>query len=190
MRDDRRLANQIVAGDVGAFTAFVDAYGPLLHRLVRRHAACEADAEDLTQEIFVDLYRSMVSFRGESTLATWAWRVAFNHCRRHAGRPRAVTVPYDEALGECEAEERGPAHRAARRELSDQVYAALDGLSPEQRDVVILHELQELTYRECAAVLQVPEGTVKSRLSYAFRRLRGTLSSYVLTDAPLPEAAP
>ena len=190
MRDDRRLANRIAAGDAGAFTAFVDAHGPRLHRLVRRYTGCETDAEDLTQEIFVDLYRSMASFRGDSSLATWAWRVALNHCRRHAGRTRAVTVPYDETLGEREAEERGPAHHAARRELSEQIHAALDGLSPEQRDVVILHEMQELTYRECAAVLQVPEGTVKSSLSYAFRHLRGTLSGYVLPDAPLPEAAP
>ena len=190
MRDDRRLANRIAAGDAGAFAAFVDAHGPRLHRLVRRYAACETDAEDLTQEIFVDLYRSMASFRGDSTLSTWVWRVALNHCRRHAGRTRAVTVPYDETLGEREAEEHDPARHAARRELSEQVHAALDGLSPEQRDVVILHEMQELTYRECAAVLQVPEGTVKSRLSYAFRRLRGTLSGYVLADAPLPEAAP
>jgi RNA polymerase sigma-70 factor (ECF subfamily) len=189
VRDDRRLAKQIAAGDPGAFTAFVDGCGPRLHRLVRRYTACEADAEDLTQEIFVDLYRSMTNFRGDSTLATWAYRVALNHCRRYAGRTRAATVPYDETLGEREAEEHGPAHHAARRELSDQVHAALDGLSPDHRDVVILHELQELTYRECAAVLQVPEGTVKSRLSYAFRRLRGMLSGYVLPDA-LPEAAP
>jgi RNA polymerase sigma-70 factor (ECF subfamily) len=189
VRDDRRLANRIAAGDAGAFAAFVDGYGPRLHRLVRRYTACEADAEDLTQEIFVDLYQGMAGFRGDATLATWAWRVALNHCRRHAGRARPIAVPYDEALGEREAEELGPAHHAARRELADQVHAALDGLSPEQRDVVILHEMQELTYRECAAILQVPEGTVKSRLSYAFRRLRGTLSGYVLSDA-LPEAAP
>ena len=83
MQDDRRLANRIAAGDAGAFTAFVDTYGPRLHRLVRRYAACEADAEDLTQEIFVDLYRSMASFRGDSSLATWAYRVALNHCRNH-----------------------------------------------------------------------------------------------------------
>ncbi len=189
MQSDIRLAKQIVAGDTNAFTAFVDTYGPCLHRLVRRYTFYEADAEDLMQEIFVDLYRSIGSFRGESTLATWVYRVALNHCRKHAGRIHAVTVPYDDSLGEHEPEERGPVHYAARRELSDQVYAALDGLSPDHREVVLLHEMQELTYRECAAVLQVPEGTVKSRLSYAFRRLRGALSGYVLADA-LPEAAP
>ena len=189
MQSDIQLAKQIAAGDTSAFAAFVDTYGPRLHRLVRRYTNCEADAEDLTQEIFVDLYRSLSGFRGDSALATWVYRVALNHCRRYAGRLRAVTVPYDDTLGEFETEEHGPAQYAARRELSDQVYAALDDLSPDHREVVILHEMQELTYRECAAVLQVPEGTVKSRLSYAFRRLRGTLSGYVLADA-LPEAAP
>lgn len=185
---DRDLANRIAAGDSGAFTAFVDAYGPRLHGLVRRYTACEADAEDLTQEIFVDLYRGMATFRGDSTLATWVYRIALNHCRKHASRTRTITVPYDDALAECEANEHGPAHHAARRDLSNQVHAALDALSPDHRDAVILHEMQELTYRECAAILQVPEGTVKSRLSYAFRHLRGTLSGYVLADA-LPEAA-
>lgn len=187
VQGDKRLANQIAAGDQGAFITFVDAYGPRLHRLVRRYTICEADAEDLTQEIFVDLYRSLGSFRGDSALATWVYRVALNHCRKYAGRTRTVTVPYDDTLSR--PEEHGPAHHAARRELSDQVHAALDGLSPDHREVVILHELQEMTYRECAAVLQVPEGTVKSRLSYAFRRLRGALSGYVQPD-PLPEAAP
>jgi RNA polymerase sigma-70 factor (ECF subfamily) len=189
VQSDLRMANQIVGGDTGAFTAFVDTYGPRLHRLVRRYALSEADAEDLTQEIFVDLYRSLGRFRGDSTLATWTYQVALNHCRKHISRTPAATVPYDDALGEHEAEEYGPAYQATRRELSDHVYAALDGLSPDHREVVLLHEMQELTYRECAAVLQVPEGTVKSRLSYAFRRLRGTLSEYVLSDA-LPEATP
>ncbi len=189
MQSDIRQAKQIAAGDTGAFIAFVDTYGPRLHRLVRRFTSCEADAEDLTQEIFVDLYRSLGSFRGDSTLATWTYRVALNHCRKHASRTPAATVPYDDALGEHEAEEHGPAHQATRRELSEHVYAALDGLSEDHREVVLLHEMQEMTYRECAAVLQVPEGTVKSRLSYAFRCLRGTLREYVLSDA-LPEAAP
>ena len=187
MASDRRLAQQIAGGDAGAFTDYVDAFGPRLHRLVRRYAASEADAEDLTQEIFLDLYRSMAGFRGEATLATWTYRVALNHCLKHVQRVRPTTVPYDDAWVMRESEERGPAHRAAQGELSDQVHQALDGLSPDHRDVVILHELQDLTYRECADILQVPIGTVKSRLSYAFRRLRERLGGYVLSDA-LPEA--
>ncbi len=68
VQNDRRLAAQIAEGNPGAFTEFVDTFGPRLHRLARRYASSEADAEDLTQEIFVDLYRSMGSFRGEVVL--------------------------------------------------------------------------------------------------------------------------
>lgn len=189
MHQDKRLAAQIAEGDPGAFTSFVDTFGPRLHRLTRRYAVCEADAEDLTQEIFVDLYRSMATFRGESTLATWTYRIALNHCLKHAGRNSPATVPYDDAREEREAEEHDPVRQAARRELSYQVHTALDVLSADHRDVVILHELQDLTYRECAAILQVPVGTVKSRLSHAFRRLRRHLSGYVLAES-LPESAP
>lgn len=184
---DKRLAGQIAAGNSGAFMTFVDGAGPRLHRLTRRYAACEADAEDLMQEIFLDLYRSMASYRGESSLLTWAYRIALNHCLKHVRRRSLVTVPYDEAWDEADSEERGPAQYAARRELCDQVQTALGTLSPDHRDIVILHELQDLTYTECAAILQIPVGTVKSRLSTAFRRLRDCLGDYVLAD-PLPEA--
>lgn len=183
MHQGKRIAAQIAEGDASAFTSFVDTFGPRLHRLTRRYAVCEADAEDLLQEIFVDLYQGMGSFRGQSSLATWTYRVALNHCLRHAGRSQLMTVPYDEARDERETEQHNPSRQAARRELSDQVHTALDGLSADHRDVVILHELQDLTYRECAAILQVPIGTVKSRLSTAFRRLRERLSGYVL-EAP------
>ncbi len=187
MPNDRQLASQIISGEPGAWAAFVDTHGPRLHRLARRYTACEADAEDLTQEVFVALYRSLPSFRGESSLATWSYRVALNCCLKYAAKIRPVTVPYDDARAEAAPLEHGPMHQAARRELTDHLHSALDGLSPDHRAVVVLHELHEMTYAECAAILSVPIGTVKSRLSTAFRRLRVSLSGYVL---PEPESAP
>ena len=190
MQHDRHLARQINLNVPGAWAAFVDAYGPRLHRLARRYASCEADAEDLTQEIFVALFQGMATFRAESSLATWSYRVALNHCLKHTARPRPVTVPYEDAHGESEPDERGPVRQAARQELAGQVQTALNGLSPDHREIVILHELHEMTYAECADVLQVPVGTVKSRLSTAFRRLRqSSLRGYVLSDT-LPESHP
>jgi hypothetical protein len=82
-----------------------------------------------------------------------------------------------------------PARHAARRELGDQVHGALGDLSPLHRDVVVLHELHGLTYHECAEILGVPVGTVKSRLSNAFRRLRDRLGAYVLAGAGGPAFA-
>ncbi len=189
MQNDQQLARQITDGTPGAWAAFVDAHGPRLHRLARRYTVCEADAEDLTQEIFVALFQSLPAYRGKASLATWSYRVALNHCLKHAAKTRPITVPYDDAREQPEPAERGPVHEAARHELSDQLHSALDDLSADHRTVVILHELHEMTYAECAAVLQVPIGTVKSRLSTAFRRLRSSLSEYVQSDR-LPESAP
>jgi len=180
LHDDRRLVRRIQQGDRNAFEEFVDSYGPRVHSLVRRNVDNPADAEDVTQEIFVDLYKSIGSFRGEAALGTWVYRVAMNHCLKHRQRNKPNCVPYDEALSAEEDWRVDPMRSATRQELTDQVRVALDGLSPLHRDVVILHELHGLTYQECATVLDVPVGTVKSRLSNAFRRLRESLGGYVL----------
>lgn len=190
-QDDKRLAEQIALGDARAFAQFVDAYGARVHRLARRYARTETDAEDLTQEIFVDLYRSIGGFRCASSLTTWVTRVALNHCLKHLERRRPDSLPLDDALRSRD-DNGNPVRASARRELGDQVQAALDRLTPEHRAVVILHELQDLTYQECAVVLSIPVGTVKSRLSYAFRRLRVALGGYVLGEGtePLPPPVP
>ncbi len=183
--DEVKLARQVGQGERRAFEEFVDLFGARVHRLVRRYIANESDAEDVVQEIFLDLYRSIGSFRGESTLATWVYRVALNHCLRHREHATPPLQSLDEAGPEPVARDDDPARHAARRELSCQVHVALDDLSAVQRDVIILHELHGLTYRECAAVLGVPVGTVKSRLANAFRSLRGSLGAYVLGEAPV-----
>lgn len=170
-------------GDRRAFEEFTDSYGARVHRLVRRYVANPTDAEDVTQEIFCDLYRSIGSFRGDAALATWVYRVTVNRCLRHCQRAKPDSLPYDTQQEQAADDWRAdPAQSAAKRELSDRVQGALQDLSPQQKDVVVLHELHGLTYQECASVLEVPVGTVKSRLSNAFRRLRVSLGGYVLGE--------
>lgn len=190
MRGEAALARRMGEGDQQALEEFVDLYGARAHRLVRRHVAHEADAEDITQEVFLDLYRSIGGFRGESSLATWVYRVTLNHCLRYRERQRPAGESYEEDTHATPDPGSDPARFVAQRELSAQVQGALGNLSTVQRDVVILHELHGLTYRECAGVLGVPVGTVKSRLANAFRCLRGSLGAYVLGEASaLVEAA-
>jgi RNA polymerase sigma-70 factor (ECF subfamily) len=187
---DARLAKRIASGDGAAFAEFVDRYGPRIQALARRYAATNSDAEDLTQEIFLDLYRSIGSFRGSAALSTWAYRVALNHCLKHCNRRPAQGVEFDEALsGASAGDVADPVRGAVTGELKEKVHVALSDLTPEHRDVVILHELQDLTYSECAKILRIPVGTVKSRLFYAFRILRGSLAAYVLGDPCLPESS-
>ena len=184
MADDRDLVRRMQLGERRAFEEFIDSYGGRVHRLVRSHVSNPCDAEDLTQEIFCDLYRCIGKFRGEAALGTWVYRVAMNHCLKHRQRAKPECLPYDEAIAETEVDHRcDPARSAEQSELKDRVTGALDRLSAAHRDVVILHELHGLTYQECAGVLGVPVGTVKSRLSNAFNRLRVLLGGYILGEA-------
>src|SRR5438067_67005 len=151
---DRQLARRIAGGERAAFEEFLDLYGPRVHRLARRYAPQEADAEDLTQQIFCALHAGLGDFRGEAALGTWVYRVALNHCLRAAERAQAARSRHsDEAPNETPDAAADPARHAARRELQSEVHRALDELSREQRTVVILHELHGLTYGECARVL-------------------------------------
>lgn len=93
---EKQLVQAMQRGDPQAFTRFVDDYGGRVHRLVRRYVDNATDAEDVTQEIFCDLYRSIGRFRGESALTTWVYRVAVNHCLKHRQRKPGDTLAYDE----------------------------------------------------------------------------------------------
>lgn len=178
---DVELAQRITRGERRAFEEFVDTYGARVHRLVRRYVENPADGEDVTQEIFCDLHRSIGAYRGEAALSTWIYRVALNHCWKYRQKQRPDCVPYDDQFAEAADDDwrMDPAASAAKAELAEQVQAALGELSPSHHDVVVLCEMQGMTYQECATTLQIPIGTVKSRLFHAFRRLRGLLGSYV-----------
>ena len=187
--NEKRLIRKLQERDSQAATEFVDTYGARVHALARRYARTEADAEDLTQEIFVELCRAIASFRGDSQLSTWVYRVALNRCLKHRDRAKPESLPLeDERLAVTQGNAPDPANEATRAELSTRVDSALAKLSPEHRDVVLLHELHGMTYSECADLLGIPIGTVKSRLSNAFRRLRMLLYGYVF-EAETPGLA-
>jgi RNA polymerase sigma-70 factor, ECF subfamily len=185
---DRNLVQKMQRGDAAAFTEFVDRFGARIHALSRRYSESEADAEDLTQEIVVAICRGIGGFRGDAALSTWVYRVAMNRCLKRAQRVKPDSVPLDD-LPLFDARH-DPMIHAARRELSERVDAALETLSEGHREVVILHELHGLTYAECAHVLGIPVGTVKSRLSNAFGRLREQLGRYVRGDEEITPITP
>lgn len=178
--EEERVVKRILAGDRQAFETLLDRYETRVYRLALRFTNNVPDAEDVTQEVFLGIYRSLPNFRGLSSLSTWIYRIAMNHCLEYRRKRRLDCIPYNEELMLTSQDWReDPEKSAARGELSSQVEAALSRLSPQHRDVVVLHELQGLTYQEVATLLNVPVGTVKSRLSNACRRLRDLMSGYV-----------
>jgi RNA polymerase sigma-70 factor (ECF subfamily) len=181
--DENRVLRRIKEGDRSAFEELVDQYQTRIYRLALRYAGSVQDAEDLTQEVFIGIYRNIGGFRGKSSLSTWIYRVAVNHCLEHRRRKRPEQVPYDENLGLASTSWRDdPSQAATKVELSAEVDRAIEKLSPIHRDVILLHELHGLTYGECAEALGLPIGTVKSRLSNAFTRLRQLLGGYLCEE--------
>ncbi len=190
---DAQLLQRLKNGERQAFEALLDRYGPRVQALARRYAFSDADAEDLTQEIFVDLFASIAGFRGDAQISTWIYRVALNHCLRHREKQtRELSRCGPACEDEFETASRDisgdPQRRAAQSELKSEVAGALDNLGALHREIVILHELHGLTYAQCAEILRIPVGTVKSRLSNAFSQLRAALGPYVLQtdDANAP----
>jgi RNA polymerase sigma-70 factor (ECF subfamily) len=180
-RNEQALVRRIQKGDRQAFEELLDTYEARVYRLAMRFTGNVSDAEDVTQEIFLGVYKSLANFRGDSSLGTWIYRIAMNHCLEFRRKRRLESIPLEEELTLVVSDWRDdPAQSADKQEISERVEAAINALSPQHRDVIVLHELQGLTYQEVAATLNVPVGTVKSRLSNAFRRLRDLLGGYMV----------
>jgi RNA polymerase sigma-70 factor (ECF subfamily) len=137
------------------------------------------DAADLTQEVFLRVFRHLAKFRGGSSLKTWVFRVALNHCRSRLGRRRPAARSLDDAEEPAAREladpGRSPEDLALARDAGRRVEAALARLPLVFREAVVLRDLEGLSYEEMAAVLGVRVGTVRSRLARGRERLRHEL---------------
>ena len=172
------LVRRCVAGDTAAWEEIVERYHRRIYNLCYRFAGSAADAEDLTQEVFIRMYRTLPSFdAAKGGFSTWFTTMTRNLLVDHFRRTKQerMTDSLDRAGSEHEdapalgerIPDQGPAPDAGveSRETREAVHAALAKLSPELREAVILRDLQDLDYREIATVLKVPEGTVKSRIN-------------------------
>jgi len=203
------LLREALGGDQAALARLVSLLTPVIQARVARTLLARRshlgrdrnvrqEVEDLTQEIFLRVFRHLDSFSGRSALKTWIFRVALNHCRERLSRFRPVIQPIGEAADGAEAgaacladPRRGPEELAVAADLSRQVANALALLPPPFREAVVLRDLQGLAYEEIAAVLGVRVGTVRSRIARGREQLRHLLE----TSAPRgvrhrPSAAP
>jgi RNA polymerase sigma-70 factor (ECF subfamily) len=188
-REIEMLVERARQGDRAAFGQLVDEYKDKIYNYVARMLNDPYEAEDVTQEAFLRAYRSLPRFRGASSFHTWLYRIASNLAidvvrKRKRQEPTfSLDEPLESDDGEYERElpdeTGGPEDRTSTRETRVAVRRAIMDLPEKLRDVMILYELQGETYEDIAGILDVPLGTVKSRLFNARNRLKESLEELV-----------
>jgi len=194
--DDRTLVKAAQTGDAQAFRALVERYQ---RRVVQLALAMTKDADeamDIAQETFVRVHRYLPSFKGDSSFFTWTYRIAMNLCldaQRRKGRLERVDVEQgDEAEIEAamdppSAALAGPQRQALNAELRGRIEEALASLSENHRAILLLREVEGLSYEDLAKVLGIRKGTVMSRLFHARLKMQSKLREYLGEDAPTRE---
>ena len=172
------LIRRCVAGDAAAWEEIVQRYHRRVYNLCYRFAGSSDDAQDLTQEVFIKMYRTLSSYDVErGAFMTWLTTLTRNLLVDHFRKTKQdrITDSLDAAPSEhedamplsdqIEDQKPAPDARVQTRETQQTVHEALQKISPDLREAVILRDLQDQSYQEIAAVLRVPEGTVKSRIN-------------------------
>lgn len=176
-KDDRTLIAECLAGETASFGVLVRRYQDRLFNTVYRLMDNAEDAQDIVQEAFLNAYQSLGNFHGDSAFFTWLYRIAINSAISYK-RKRRVMVRIGllneeksiDPLDPSDLSQPGFALEQAERE--QQLHWALSQLSPEHRAVLVLKDLEGQKYEEIAAILEVPIGTVRSRLHRARLELR------------------
>lgn len=181
---------RLVARDEGAFNELVTTYERRVFALVYRMLGRRDEAEDLAQEVFVQVFKAVDQFRGESKLSTWIYRIAVNLCknrtkylsRRHAGEQDDIDamvdrVPLSAAKGVSVGNISRPDELVEGMQLEIVVKRAIASIEPDFREVLILRDVEDLSYEEIAAVTGLPEGTVKSRIHRARAQLKALVEA-------------
>jgi RNA polymerase sigma-70 factor (ECF subfamily) len=195
--DDRTLVERCRGGDVAAFEPLVEKYRQRVWRLAFNVLRDREEAWDVAQEAFIRAWQALPNFRGQSAFYTWLFRIVMNvaadRARQRAARGRAFgteRVPEEEWERVIADEGGTPDETAARVEERERITKALARLSDDHRTIIMLSDLEGLSYREIAEVLAIPMGTVMSRLHNARKRLRDVLGPLLMLVLALLFLAP
>jgi RNA polymerase sigma-70 factor (ECF subfamily) len=187
--EEQTLVAELKSGSEQAFALLIAQYSHPIYSLIARSLRDPADAADVTQDVFIKVFRNISSFHGEASLRTWIYRIALHEASnqrrwwgRHKRQELTIDAPFDNDEGEtfCLADalatrDASPYDCAARSEVRAHVEAALQTIPEVFREVVILREIEGFGYEEIAEILNVNLGTVKSRLTRGRAALREAL---------------
>ena len=189
--EEYAVIRRVCAGDTDAFEALVTAYQKQVYNLALRTVGNEEDAADMTQEAFLRAYRSLGSFRGDSKFSVWLYRIVSNVCLdflRSKSRKPTLSLSMEDDDGEetqldIADESQSPELLLERSLTRDAVRRGLDALPPDYRQILLLREIQGLSYDEISLALDLEVGTVKSRIF----RARKKLCAFLIADGNIPD---
>lgn len=178
---DIELVRRFKEGNEGAFTLIVGRYQQRLMQVARTVLGDEDDAMDISQEAMVKAYFHLKTFREDSSLYTWLYRIVYNLCISHLRRKKIISFfSFDaqEEVIEFESKEPGPGDTCEYNDILAAVNAAVDTLPLKQRTVFTLRQMEGLTHGEIAKIMGVTEGAVKASYFHAVRKLQTMLKRY------------
>lgn len=186
---DRDLVSRCQKGQPAAFDELVRKYQDRVFNLCIRYLREPELAEEIAQDVFVAIYKHVGTFQGTSKFSTWLFRIVANHChnkskylrRRKHKQTESIDRPLETDDGELQRElpddpGRSPEELANRRLLNERIQEAISHLDEDHRVIVLLRDVEDMSYEEIGEILDLPEGTVKSRLHRARNELRTRLS--------------
>lgn len=178
--EEELLVRRAAAGDERAYGRLVQLYQSRLFNFVRSMVRNDELAEDITQEAFVKAFFNLKRLQNPGSFKSWLFRIANNGTLDYLRRKKFQLVDVDEQIHESYVDERDPERGALEYERLVHVRKALDRLKPEQKAILVMCDLQGLSYADIAAVLRVPFGTVQSRIFYARKKLKEHLDVAII----------
>lgn len=193
--DDLTLVKRVRSGDQRAFRTLVERYQRKIYSVALGMLKDKEEAMDVSQEAFVKVYRYLEHFKGDSSFYTWLYRITVNICidvLRKRGPGRADHVEFDETVAQDLTEANigalgsrlgtNPQKAALRKELAQKIQEALQEVPEKHRAILLLREIEGMSYEDLARTLEIPKGTVMSRLFHARAKVQKILSEYLELD--------
>jgi len=182
---EKTLVDKSIRGDIEAFETLIRSHQKKVYNIALRMTKNPDDAQELAQDTFVRAFTAIKKFRGDSSFSTWLYRIAMNVCTDFLRKKsKVVMVSMEQSATGNENDQSiqlaedapGPDEMSEKRQLKDLVRQAMDSLTAEHRQVLILRDLMDLTYKDIANTLNLSEGTIKSRINRAREGLKQVIS--------------
>lgn len=186
MSQEKILIQKCKSGDIYAFEQLIQGYQKKVFNIAYRILGDIDDASDMSQEVFIKVYKSITNFKEESSLSTWIYRIATNTCLDEVRRKKkaasismssTIQLEDGEITIQVEDSKPGPDELIAQKETREEINKAIESLNEEHKAVIVLRDIQGLSYEEISSVLQCSLGTVKSRINRARSSLKNILIS-------------